>query len=141
MAEVLSTEELQAALTRADQLSLDDGAVALQSARVLPDDVDGVEPTTLDTAGADQHGAVYSYTRGQVADALRQLGEEPPATVREGEQARAREAEGEGQTKSDLQRELRELGEPTSGNKDELAKRLAQAHREREASQQQEQQP
>jgi hypothetical protein len=89
----LTKEELHAALERAEQFSLPDDAVALQTAGTLPEDVDGVEPATLDTAGSDQHGKVYSYTRGQVAEALRQLGEDFGTSVREGEAARKLEAE------------------------------------------------
>jgi hypothetical protein len=98
----LTKEELHAALERAEQFSLPDDAVALQTAGTLPEDVDGVEPSTLDTAGSDQHGPVYSYTRGQVAEALRQLGEDFGASVREGEPARAREARAE--AKAEAQR-------------------------------------
>jgi hypothetical protein len=91
----LTKEELHAALERAEQFSLPDDAVALQTAGTLPEDVDGVEPATLDTAGSDQHGKVYSYTRGQVAEALRQLGEDFGTNVREGDAARTREVKAE----------------------------------------------
>jgi hypothetical protein len=65
----LTREQLEAAEERAAAHSLSDADVALQTSDTLPDGVD-VEPARLDTAGSDQHGAVYSFTRGQVIEAL-----------------------------------------------------------------------
>jgi hypothetical protein len=65
----LTKEQLEAAEERAATYSLSDADVALQTSDTLPEGVD-VEPAKLDTAGSDQHGAVYSFTRGQVIAAL-----------------------------------------------------------------------
>jgi hypothetical protein len=65
----LTREQLEAAEERAATHSLSDADVALQTSDTLPEGVD-VEPAKLDTAGSDQHGAVYSFTRGQVIAAL-----------------------------------------------------------------------
>jgi hypothetical protein len=65
----LTREQLEAAEERAATHSLSDADVALQTSDTLPEGVK-VEPTRLDTAGSDQHGAVYSFTRGQVIEAL-----------------------------------------------------------------------
>jgi hypothetical protein len=65
----LTREQLEAAEERAATYSLSDADVALQTSDTLPEGVE-VEPARLDTAGSDQHGAVYSFTRGQVIEAL-----------------------------------------------------------------------
>jgi len=72
MAELTKTE-LQAAAARAADLSLADDDVALQTANEPPD---SVRATKLDTAGSDEHGAIYSLTRAQVDKALDAWGSE-----------------------------------------------------------------
>jgi hypothetical protein len=68
MAELTRTQ-LKAAADRATELSLADDDVALQTADTMPEGL-GVRGERLDTAGSDQHGPVYSFTRKQVDKAL-----------------------------------------------------------------------
>lgn len=68
MAELTRTQ-LTAAAERAAGLSLADQDVALQTSDSMPERL-GVNGATLDTAGAEQHGPVYSFTRKDVETAL-----------------------------------------------------------------------
>jgi hypothetical protein len=65
----LTKAELEQVETRAATVSLQDDDVALITAATMPERL-GIKGTEVPTAGADQHGATYSYTRRQVNQAL-----------------------------------------------------------------------
>lgn len=72
----LTRAQLEAARDRADALTLSPGEVALQTSDTMPEFISGDEDaplgTELETAGSEQHGAIRSYTRADVVDALAQ---------------------------------------------------------------------
>lgn len=72
MAELTKTQ-LKAAADRAGELSLADDDVALITSDAMPKGA-GVRGAQLDTAGSEQHGPVYSFTRKQVDKALANFG-------------------------------------------------------------------
>jgi hypothetical protein len=71
----LTRKQLKAAADRASELTLADDDVALITSDTMPEGV-GVRGKTLDTAGSDAHGPVYSFTRKQVDKALTGMGKD-----------------------------------------------------------------
>lgn len=65
----LTKQELQAAEDRAEGYSLADDDVALQTSNTMPERF-SIKGQELQTAGSEQHGPVFSFTRKQVRQAL-----------------------------------------------------------------------
>ena len=87
------------------------------------------DAVAADKRAAAQAQAVQESSNQRAADLAAQFSQQSPAQKPGGQQAAPEPAadDYEGQTKEDLQSQLRDLGLPTSGNKDELVARLRDA--------------
>lgn len=84
----LTKTELQQVEDKAALASLQDDDVALITAATMPEGL-GIKGAEVPSAGADQHGATYSYTRKQVNQALESWGTKGGAGRRRGRTPRA----------------------------------------------------